>query len=101
MTKFVELRGEVLLARHAHGAHHEGGDVVPHALLFRTCGLKLGRPACGRGALGGGAMGLLPLTLVLVSVLVVAHVVPALIPLLGVVTVLRGRALRRRRRIVA
>ena len=79
------------MARHPHRAHHEGGDVIAHALLFRACGLELGRPACGalcRSAVDG--MAALTLAMVLRLGLVVPDIVPALILFLAAVAVLRG-----------
>jgi hypothetical protein len=77
--------------------------VVAHALLFRTCGLELGRLVCGCRAVGRGSMGVrqFSFTLVLVSVLVVPGFVPAFIRRLGVVAVLRGGAPRCCRRLVS
>ena len=84
--------GEWLLSlRHPHRAHHEGGDVIAHALLLGTA--CLGRVALrpfGRGAVNDVTA--FPLPLVLRLVLVVPDIAPALIPPIGAAAVLRGRA---------
>ena len=65
--------------------------MIAHALLFRACGLELGRPACGalcRSAVDSIAA--LTLAMVLRLALVVPDIVPALILFLAAIAVLRG-----------
>ena len=96
--------GEEEPLSHPHRAHHEGGDMISHALLFRPRGLQLGRLACGRGALRGSrglsAVGRLPVTVLVGFVLLVppllavsVRIAPALVPL-GVVPVPLHRSRR-------
>jgi len=83
--------GKKLPLGHPYRAHHEGGDVVAHALLFGAAGLRrMTLRPLGRGAVNDVAA--FPLPLVLRLVLVVPDIVPALIPFAGAVAVLRGRA---------
>ena len=83
--------GWPLSLRHPHRAHHEGRDVIAHALLLGTAGLRrVALRPLGRGAVNDVAA--FPLALVLRLVLVVPDIAAALIPLAGAVAVLRGRA---------
>ncbi|HEX7533367.1 MAG TPA: hypothetical protein VF340_09030 [Methyloceanibacter sp.] len=120
--------GKRLLAGDAHRAHHESGDVVAHALLFRWRGLELGRLVRGRGTIAGSgglsAVGRFPVAILLwltliaslvpliaVSLIVVSWlalplmIVLALVPHLGVPSIalsrvrLRGRDLLALRRL--
>ena len=66
--------------------------MIAHALLFRACGLELGRPACRalcRSAVDDMAALTLGVVLVLL-LLVVPDIVPALILFLAAIAVLRG-----------
>jgi len=86
----LQIEGALPLSQ-PHRAHHEGGDVIAHALLLGACRLR----PLGLRSLGGGAVNDVtpfPLPLVLRLVLVVPDIAPALIPLTGAVAVRRGRA---------
>ena len=75
--------GKRLLAGDAHRAHHESGDVVAHALLFRWRGLELGRLVRGRGTIAGSGglstVGRFPVAILLWLTLIASLVVVPLI----------------------
>ena len=94
----LQVEGALPL-RDAHRAHHEGRDVIAHALLLGTARLR----RVALRPLGGSAVNdvaAFPLPLVLRLMLLVPDIAPALIPFIaaalipfiGAVAVLRGRA---------
>jgi hypothetical protein len=82
-----------------HRAHHEGGDVVAHALLLGTSGLgpSWGLRCLGLGPLGGTGMRMRRFPLAMVLVLLVPRLGPAFVPLLGAMPVRRRASLELRR----